>query len=148
VSVGHLLKGHDSRLLQELESLGICHASCIRMPGTGQLDWSMEGPGGAVDSTGSALPRWIEEFLCDTEREDVLLKLRHAGAKENWVFVPVRLGGAPWPVWSYLMGELDCLPATELNLPPPVTGIWVASTFGTHGVRWDSTGWRLFRVGE
>jgi hypothetical protein len=37
VRVGHLLKTHDSRLLQELESLGIRHASCFRMPGTGRV---------------------------------------------------------------------------------------------------------------
>jgi hypothetical protein len=148
VSVGHLLKGHDSGHLEELESLGIRHASCIRMPGTGQLHWSMEGPGGAVDSTGSALPQWIEEFLCAPEREDVLRKLRKTRAQERWVFVPVRLGGAPWPVESYLTGEFECLPPTEPNLPPPVTGIWVVSKFGMHGVRWDSAGWRLFRVRE
>ena len=93
VSVGHLLKVNDIQLLQELESLGIRTASCIRMPGTGQLDWSMEGTGGAVDSAGSALPQWIEEFLCDPEREDVLFKLRHTGAQERWVFVPVALRG-------------------------------------------------------
>jgi hypothetical protein len=148
VSVGHLLKRHDSRLLQELESLGIRHASCFRMPGTGRVHWTMEGSGGGVDAAGSTLPSWIEEFLCDPEREDVLVKLRHTGAQERWVFVPVALGGAPWSVESYLIGELDFLPATEPNLPSPVTGIWVASTLGTHGVRWDSTGWRCFRARE
>jgi hypothetical protein len=148
VRVGHLLKGHDSRLLQELESLGIRHASCFSMPGSGRVHMTMEGIGGAVDSVGSALPQWIEEFLCDPEREDVLFKLRHTGAQERWVFVPVTFGGAPWSVESYLTGEFECLPGTEPNLPSPVTGIWVASTFGAHGVRWDSAGWRVFRVRE
>jgi hypothetical protein len=95
-----------------------------------------------------ALPRWIEEFLCDPEREDVLFKLRHTGAQVRWVFMPVTLGGAPWSVESYLTGEFECLPATGPNLPSPVTGIWVVSTHGTHGVRWESAGWRLFRIGE
>jgi hypothetical protein len=149
VRVGHLLKRDDSGLLEELESLDIRHVSCFRMPGTGQVHMLMEGVGGAVDSVGSALPRWIEEFLRDPDREDVLRKLRRTDAKERWVFVPVDLGGAPWSVESYLLnGEFECLPATELNLPSPVTGIWVASTFGTHGVRWDSAGWRAFRISE
>jgi hypothetical protein len=148
VSVGHLFKRHDYRLLQELESLGIRHASCFSMPGTGRVYMTMEGSGGLVDSAGSALPQWIEEFLCDPEREDVFLKLRHTCAQERWVFVPVALGGAPWSVELYLTGEFECLLATGPNLPSPATGIWVTSTIGTHGVRWDSAGWRLFRVNE
>ena len=148
VRVGHLLNRHDDQLLQELESLGIRHASCFRMPGTGLVHMMLEGVGGFVDSAGSTLPQWIEDFLRDPKREDVLFKLLHSSAQERWVFVPVTFGGAPWSVESYLTGELDCLPATEPNLPSPVTGIWVASTFGTQGVRWDSTGWRSFRARE
>ncbi len=148
VRLGQLLKWHDSRLLQELESLGIRHVSCFRMPGTGLVHMTPEGVGGFVDSAGSALPQWIEEFLRDPKREDVLFKLRHTSAQERWVFVPVTFDGAPWSVESYLTGELESLPATEPNLPSPVTGLWLASTFGTHGVRWDSAGWRSFRVRE
>lgn len=148
VSVGHLFRRHDYRLLQELESLGIRHASCFRMPGAGLVHWTMEGTGGFVDTAGSTLPQWIEEFLRDPEREDVLFKLNQTSAQERWVFVPVASGGAPWSVESYLTDEFECLPATGPNLPSPVTGIWVASTFSSHGVRWDSAGWRLFRVKE
>ncbi len=57
LSVGHLFNWHDSRLLHELESLGIQHASCISMPGTGRVHITMEGSGGVVDSAGSALPQ-------------------------------------------------------------------------------------------
>jgi hypothetical protein len=146
--VGHLLKRDDSGLLEELKSLDIQHVSCFRMPGTGRVHMMMEGVGSAVDSASGALPQWIEEFLCDSEREDVLSKLRDTDAQEQWVFVPVTHRGAPWSVESYLTGELDCLPVTEPNLPSPVTGIWVASTFGTLGVCWDSIGWRSFRVRE
>jgi hypothetical protein len=148
VSEGILFKRHDFLLLQKLESLGIRHASCFRMPGTGLVHWTMEGTGGFVDTAGSTLPQWIEEFLRDPEREDMLFKLNQTSAQERWVFVPVASGGAPWSVESYLTGEFECLPTTGSNLPSPVTGIWVASTFGSQGVRWDSTGWRLFRVRE
>jgi hypothetical protein len=148
VSEDILFKRHDELLLKKLESLGIQHTSCVRMPGTGQVHWTMEGNGGAIDSEGSALPQWIEEFLRDSKREDVLFKLRQTSAQERWVFVPVKLGGAPWSVESYLTGEFESLPATGPNLPSPVTGMWVASTHGTHGVRWDSAGWRLFRINE
>jgi len=148
VSVGHLYKRHDSRLLLELESLGIQHASCFRMPGTGRVHWTMEGGVGFVDSEGSALPGWIEEFLRDPEREDVLFKLRQTSAQERWVFVPVALGGAPFSVESYLTGKFEYLPEAGPNLPSPVTGVWVASMVGSHAVRWDGAEWRLFRVKE
>jgi hypothetical protein len=148
VRVGHLLKRDDSGFLEELVCLDIRYVRCFRMPGTGLVYMIPEGVGGGVDTTGNALPQWIEEFLRDPKQEDVLFKLRHTGAQERWVFVPVTHRGAPWPLESYLTGELDCLPATEPSLPSPVTGIWVASTFGTHGVRWDSAGWRSFRIRE
>ena len=95
VSFGHLLKRQDSSLLQELASLGIRHTACLRMPGIGRVHVTMEGSGGWVASAGSALPQWIEEFLCDPEREDVLFKLRQSSAQERWVFVPVAVGGIP-----------------------------------------------------
>jgi len=148
VRVGHLLKSDNSGFLEELESLDILYVSCFSMPGTGRVHMIPEGVGGFVDSASSALPQWIGEFLRDPEREDVLFKLRHTDAQERWVFVPVTFGGAAWPVWSYLMGDLEYLPPTEPNLPYSVTGVWVASTFGTRGVRWDSAGWRSFRVRE
>lgn len=148
VRVGHLPRKHDYELLDELDSLGIQHASCLKMPGTGRVHWTMEGSGGAVDSAGSVLPRWIEEFLRDPKREDVLLKLRRTDAQERWVFVPVSLAGAPFSVESYLTGELECLPVTGPSLPPPVTGIWVTSMVGKRGVRWDGAEWRLFKVKE
>ena len=109
VRAGHLLKRDNSGLLEELESLDIQHVSCFDMPGTGRVHMLMEGVGGGVDSAGSALPQWIEKFLCDPEREDVLSKLRDTDSQERWVFVPVTHRGAPWSVESYLRGELDCL---------------------------------------
>jgi hypothetical protein len=147
-SEGILFKRHAEELLEKLEFLGIQHASRLRMPGDGLVHWTMEGSGGVIDSAGSALPQWIEEFLCDPERADVLIKLRHSGAQERWVFVPVSLSGAPFSLESYLTGELENLPATGPNLPSPVTGIWVTSVVGSHGVRWEGAGWRLFRTSE
>jgi hypothetical protein len=47
VSVGHLLKRQDSSLLQELAAFGIRHAACLRMPGIGRVQMTMEGSGGS-----------------------------------------------------------------------------------------------------
>src|SRR5215213_3053071 len=131
VNVLRPLGGQDDSLIEELEDLGVQYASCLSMPGSGHLRWTMEGNGGVIDSEGSALPQWIEEWLRDPKRQDVILKLRRTSAQERWVFVPVVFGGAPWSVESYLTDEFEYLPATSPNLPSPVTGIWVTSTFGT-----------------
>ena len=146
VSVRRLFDGHDDQLLEELENLGVQYAARLRTPGTGQLHWTMEGSGGAIDSEGRVLPGWIVEELLDPRREDVLSKLGRTSAPERWVFVPVVSGGAPWSVESYLNGELEYLPPRGPNLPPPVTGIWVTLTYGQRGVRWDGAGWRFFTV--
>ena len=148
VSVGRLFDAYDDQLLEELEDLGVQCAARLRMPGTGLLHWTMEGNGGVIDSEDSALPGWIDDFLRHPDREDVLSKLGRTCAQERWVFVPIVFGGATWSVESYLTGEFERLPAASPSLPSPVTGLWVTSTFGTHGVRWDGTGWRLFRVKE
>ena len=116
------------------------------MPGTGKVHWTMEGTGGFVDTVGSALPGWIEGFLSDPKREDVLFKLRQTDAEEGWVFVPVASGGAPWSVESYLTDQFEFMLQAGPTLPSPVTGVWIAFTFGTRGVRWDGAKWRLFRA--
>jgi hypothetical protein len=54
-------------------------------------------------AVGVVFGRWIS-----TSRS--FFKLRHTGAQERWVFVPVTLAGAPWSVESYLTGEFECLP--------------------------------------
>ena len=108
----------------------------------------MEGTGGIVDTAGSTLPGWIEEFPRDPKREDVLFKFGRTSAQERWVFVPVAPGGAPWSVESYLTDQFACLPQAGPDMPSPVTGVWVASTFGTRGVRWDGAGRRLFGLKE
>jgi hypothetical protein len=148
VSVWRPSEGYEDRTFEELKSLGVRYAAYLNMPETGKVHWTMEGNGGFVDTEGSVLPEWIGTFLRDPEREDVLSKLRRTDAQERWVFVPIVFGGAPWSVESYLTDEFEHLPATSPNLPPPVTGVWVTSTFGTHGVRWDGAGWHLFRVKE
>ena len=87
-----------------------------------------------------------EDTANELLRTDVLFKLRQTSARERWVFVPVALGGAPFAVESYLTGDLECLPQAGPGLPSPVTGVWVTSTFGKSGVRWDGAEWHLFEV--
>ena len=79
----------------------------------------MTGHGGAVDTHGGAMAKWVGEFLRDPKQEDVLRKLQQSGAPERHAFVLVSLAGAPWSVESYLTGEFEHLPADAPDLPPP-----------------------------
>jgi hypothetical protein len=146
VPVDRALNWRDSALFEELESLDVTRAYCYRLPGIGKVHLGMEGIGGAVDSQGAAVPKWVGEFLRDSARRDVLCKLQRSGARDRHAFVFVTFAGAPWSVESYVTGEFDQLPAEASDLPPPVTGVWVVSQFVRRGLRWDGDAWRLLEA--
>jgi hypothetical protein len=144
VNVNHFLRQHDKHLFDKLESLGITHAHCFRLPGSGEVHLEMPGMSGVVNARGDVITEWIGDFLLSPQRQDVLDKLNRSGALERHVFVIVEFAGAPLPVLYYLSKNIEQLPATAPDLPAPITGVWIASTIGTEGIRWDRTGWRLF----
>jgi hypothetical protein len=146
VHVDVRLRRYDERLHQDLETLGVAHASCYRLPGSGLVHMSMTGIGGAVDTAGTAVSEWIEGFLRAPKQGDVLFKLARSGAAECHVFVIVDFGGAEWMVEGYLTDDEAMLPATAPTLPAPVTGVWVVHTLGSQGIRWERSGWRQFKV--
>lgn len=146
VRVNYLLKRYDEELFNELRSLGISHAYCFRLHGTGEVHLGIPGMGGVVDTRGGTVSIWISEFLLSAQCKDVLDKLEKSGATERHVFVIVDFGGVSWPVSSYLSKNIEHLPETKPNLPFPITGVWIASTFGPHGIRWDGSEWRLFQT--
>lgn len=141
--VDHRLRRSDAMLFNECESLGITHASCYSINGSGKVYLNMPGAGGAVDKRGSEVPIWLGEFLRDPAREDVLSKLQRSGAKERHAFVIASYLGTPWPVESYLMYELEHVPSNPPDLPAPVTAAWLVSGFGQKGLYWDGRTWRI-----
>ncbi len=108
----------------------------------------MPGWGGGLDNAGVSLPAWIGPWVSDPIRADNLRKLKASGARRREVFIVVTLKGAPWPVESYLMGEMATAPTTPPVLPPPLTGVWVCPTHGRSGVYWDGQRWHLVPVGN
>jgi hypothetical protein len=142
--VDHRLKWQDAVLFEEFESLGITHAFRYREQGAGRVDLLMPGIGGAVDVRGDSVPEWVKEFLKDSARQDVLLKLQQSGATECHVFLIVTFAGAPWSVESYLTGELEQLPNQTPELPSPVAGVWIVSEIGRKGLRWNGNTWQIF----
>lgn len=144
VRAHHNLKRRNEALFNELDLLKVTNLSCIRMPGTGRIHLLMTGDGGFVDTQGSTVPTWLNDFLRDPKQEDVLSKLQRSGANECFAFVLVDSAGAPWQVESYLTDEFDELPNEAPNLPLPLSEAWVTSVFGNRGLRWDGNTWRLF----
>ncbi len=80
----------------------------------------------------------------------MLGKLERSEAAERHAFIFVVLGGAPWPVEYYFnFTGLDQLPTEALNLPQPVTGVWIVGQLGQvgqKGLRWDGSAWRRFEA--
>src|SRR5262249_21306006 len=137
VLVNYPLKRHDAALFHQLQSLNVNNAVCYRLPGTGKIQLTMTGIGGAHNLTGGAVSQWAGEVLSAPACRDVLYKLERSGAADRHAFLLVSFGGAPWPVESYLMGDLDQVPREVPQLPPPVNGVWIVSGFGRKGLRWD-----------
>jgi hypothetical protein len=129
-------------LYSRLDALDINSIHCYRPDGTGKVDLGMTGIGGVVDTGGAELPTWISTFLQAPERADVLFKLRHSGARECHVFIPISFASVPWAVESYLGRPIEMLPSSPPDLPDPATAVWI--TYGVNGIRWDGVAWRLF----
>jgi hypothetical protein len=143
IHVDYRLEWADATLFNEFESLRITHASCYSRHGSGKVHLGVPGTGGAVDYDGNQVPKWLGDFLRDPAREDVLSKLQESGANARHAFVIPTLGGTPWPVESYLMGELDKIPSKSPDLPAAITAAWVAMQFGRKGLYWDGSTWRV-----
>ena len=136
-----LRRSHPA-LFDAFAALKIDSAHCYRPDGAGEVDSTLTGFGGWVDTQGAAFPGWITQFLTAPEQADVLEKLRRSGAPECHVFVQVGFGGAPWPVESYLGREIEATPTDPPELPLPLRAVWV--TYGPNGLRWDGRTWHLF----
>jgi hypothetical protein len=143
ISHRYWLPPHDALLFDEMDSLGVTHASCYRTPGTGKVSLTMPGAGGCVDDRGTKLPKWLGDFLRDSRQADVLSKLQRSGAKNCHAFVIAAFVGVRWEVESYLTGSLDSVPNDPADLPHPVNEAWVVSGFGAKGLHWNGNAWRV-----
>jgi hypothetical protein len=146
VVVDFHLQWHDSTLFDKLTSLQVTHACCYETVGSGKVQLGLPGTGGAVDPSGTAVPVWIGRLLRESKYEDVLRKLDRSAAPNRHAFVFVGFSGAPWEVEGYLTGDIKKVPSDPPELPPSVTGVWIASQTGHRGIRWDANGWQLFEA--
>jgi len=133
-------------------ALGIVSGNRSGTNFAGSIYFTIEQPcdraGGAVDSTGSAVPSWVREFLLDPHQSDVLGKLARSGASERHAFILVpALTSAPFGVVDMLWrDEDDVVPTAAPNLPDQVTHVWLMAfwTIGS-GLRWSHDGgWERF----
>lgn len=112
------------------------------------IERSPERTGGVVDSTGSAVPGWVRDFLLDPNQSDVLSKLERSGARERHAFIPVPgFSTAPFGVVDMLWREeRDAVPTTRPHLPEQVTHVWLMAFWSIgSGLRWSpDSGWERF----
>ena len=137
-----VLTRQHSSISEAFASLDIDSIRAFGEPGSGFVYLGMTGFGGAVDPTGSGVPKWIGEFLRHPKNADVLQKLKRSRAGQSHVFVGVSFGGVPWQVESYLGTQTDLVPVTPPDLPDPLVGVWIM--YGTRGLHWDGAAWRFF----
>ena len=133
-------------------SLGIVSGKQSGTDFPGSIYLTIEQPdertGGVVDSTGSAVPSWVGEFLLDPRQSDVLAKLARSGTSERHAFILVPgFTTAPFGVVDMLWrDEDDVVPTTPPDLPNEVTHVWLMAfwTIGS-GLRWSPrSGWERF----
>ena len=146
LTTDHWLKRDDEALFKDIDSLGINHASCFRLEGSGKVHLTMPGDGGAIDNTGRTVPKWLGDFLRAPAQSDVLSKLNQSKAPNRHAFVFVTLGGTPWTVASYFFNDADQTPQGIPDLPEPITAAWVVPQFGSTGLYWDGLTWRMVDV--
>lgn len=150
--VDHMARRYHRAFYDRLVDLKVRYVSCYQEVGSGKVTFMLEGIGGAVDSAGSTVSEWVGRWLRAPERSDVLRKLEATTAPARDVFIPVTIDGTEWGVVSYLTGisgrELQ-LPASEPDLPAPVTSVWLAPTSSFQdalGVWWNGLKWATMRV--
>lgn len=112
------------------------------------IERSPERTGGLVESTGSAVPGWVRDFLLNPRQSDVLGKLERSDAPERHVFILVPgFSTAPFGVVDMLWQDArSTVPTTRPHLPEQVTHVWLMSfwTVGS-GLRWSpDSGWERF----
>ena len=133
----------NKSLYQALSELGITSLNRFRQNGQGRVHLSMDGDSGAVNQNSDALVEWIGTFLSSNDKADVVKKLLNSRAKENHVFIPIVLGGAPWNVASYFLGDMP-LPSSHPELPNPINGVWI--TLNDKCVFYSRGKWESFSV--
>jgi len=143
ISHDHWLSPADELILEEMDSIGITHASRYSAEYSGKVYLTMPGTGGGVDDKGTNLPKWLGDFLRNPDQADVLSKLQRSGATDCHAFVIASFQGVPWNVESYLTGSLTTIPSDPPDLPSPITEAWVVAGFGNKGLHWNGNAWRI-----
>jgi hypothetical protein len=143
ISHHHWLSPADELILDEMDSIGIVHASRYSADYSGKVYLTMPGTGGGVDDKGTGLPKWLGDFLRNPDQADVLSKLQRSGATDCHAFVIASFQGVPWNVESYLTGSLTTVPSDPPDLPSPITEAWVVGGFGDKGLHWNGNAWRF-----
>jgi hypothetical protein len=129
--------------LNYLRSMGIVSAHCYNPEGTGGVHLTFPGCAMWVDKHGESVAGWLRDFLLAQEQRDVLVKLERSEALEKHVVVIPTLSGATDVVTSYLTDGMIHLPGSSVELPEPITAVWLTPTHAPRGLLWKGGSWRF-----
>ncbi len=101
----------------------------------------MRGDDGVVNENGAEISEWIEKFLSDSRRNDIIQKLTTSNAINCEVFIILSLHGAPWDVASYFFEPTNKLPLDIAKLPRPINGVWIVNPSWSTGIRFTNDTW-------
>lgn len=127
---------------QAFRWLSSTNVSFIGLPGTSHPGkvWVMpDGGGGFVPEHLDGLPGWLEQRLTEPDMVENLDKLRATGREEQHLFLRVHDSAMPYALYDPL-AFASYVPATPLNAPEGLTGLWLVPQWRNPVLWWSVVG--------
>ncbi|WP_328851223.1 hypothetical protein OG994_25620 [Micromonospora globbae] len=127
---------------QRLAEIGVASARASLPDLDGAEIWVAAGEGGGTwDGTGESIIGWLDTFMHDAKRSDLLKKYTHLPYNEAHIFIFVDINAVEFSVFRALYDN-DTVPLQAPKLPPPYTHAWAVAAGSATGIRWDpELGW-------
>lgn len=99
--------------------------------------------GGFVSRDGSELASWFDAWVRDPRQRHNLIKLQQSQAtRRHLVVLLPGFTTAPFAAADLLTRDDAELPEHGLDLPAPLSDVWLVSTWDTgHALHWNAAGW-------
>ncbi len=107
----------------------------------GAIDVLPDGGGGAVYEHLEELPGWVSGRLREPDLHDNVEKLKATGRSELHLFLRIHDSAMPFSLYDPLAWS-EYVPASALEAPPGLTGLWLAPAWRNPILWWSAThGW-------
>lgn len=107
----------------------------------GKIDMLPDGGGGAVFEHLDELPAWLSARLREPDLHDNIEKLKATGRSELHLFLRIHDTAMPFSLY-YPLAWGGCVPASALDAPAALTGLWLAPAWHNPILWWSTAdGW-------